>query len=212
MQVLLLHPVCSEGGEDGWEEADARGELPFWGCSSFQDDFSPVSQFAVSLQSSHCLIRSFLFYGDDPKTWQQLWCVIARTEPATLQLFAAQQVGQETGTTSPAIKALTFFPRRQEAAPLSCIPLSGCEVDESCPEVQGLPCFRLKQPSGAHTFCCEGAELQRSWLAVLKDALTGKTRANTLGSCDKPTSGPSCETTSGASEECVHTAVKEELI
>ncbi|CAF96310.1 unnamed protein product, partial [Tetraodon nigroviridis] len=133
-------------------------------------------EFAVSLQSSRCLIRSFLFYGDDPKTWQQLWCVFARTEPATLQLFAAQQVGQETGTTSPAIKALTFFPRRQDAAPLSCIPLSGCEVDESCPELQGLPCFRLKQPSGAHTFCCEGAELQRSWLAVLKDALTGKTR------------------------------------
>uniref|UniRef100_H3CN84 FYVE, RhoGEF and PH domain containing 4b n=1 Tax=Tetraodon nigroviridis TaxID=99883 RepID=H3CN84_TETNG len=110
-------------------------------------------EFAVSLQSSRCLIRSFLFYGDDPKTWQQLWCVFARTEPATLQLFAAQQ----------------------DAAPLSCIPLSGCEVDESCPELQGLPCFRLKQPSGAHTFCCEGAELQRSWLAVLKDALTGKT-------------------------------------
>lgn len=65
---------------------------------TFQDDFSPVSQFDMSLQASNCLMRSFLFYGDEPKTWQQLWCVITRTEPPTLQLYAAQQVGQKTGT------------------------------------------------------------------------------------------------------------------
>lgn len=169
----------------------------------------------LSSQSGDCCIRSFLFYGDDPTTRQQLWCVLPRTEAPTLQLYAAQQVGRESGThpddSTPAnVNLWPFPPRRQDAKPLSCVLLRGCEVDGCCQELQGLPCFRVKQPTSTHTFCCHGAELKRSWLAALKDAATGKITAHTL--CDHPTSGSSCEMSSSGAEECVYTGSKEELI
>lgn len=171
----------------------------------------------MSSQASDCLIGSFLFYGEDPTTWQQVWCVITRAEPATLQLYAAQQVGRETWNTSP-VKPVTRSgssdrpPCRQDATPQSCVALLGCEVDESCQELRGRPRFRLSQPTGTHTFCCDGAELKRSWLAVLNGAVTGEITADALGGCDQPTRRSPCEMTGDGSEECVHTGVKEELI
>lgn len=56
----------------------------------------PISQAEAPSQ----LMRSFLFYGDNPKTWKQVWCVL-RTEPPTLQLYAAPQVGPDPGRRAP---------------------------------------------------------------------------------------------------------------
>lgn len=107
---------------------------------------------------------------------------------------------------------LWHFPCRQDVKPLSCVPLLGCEVDDCCQELQVLPCFCVNQLTTKHTFCCDAVDLKRSWLAVLKDAATGKITANTLSSCDNPTSRSSCEINSDGAQECVHTGNKEELI
>lgn len=166
----------------------------------YQASFSPVSQSEVSSLS----MRSFLFYGDSPKTWQQVWCVITRTEPATLDLYAAPQVGPKSGDTccQPIFLKVSCNGSslaRQDVKPLSCLPLLSCEVDGSCPELQGLQCFCLNQATTRHTFCCDGSDLKRSWLAALKDAASGKMTANTLGSLDNPT----CEVNRDGGEQCV---------
>lgn len=64
--------------------------------------------FFCQAEASSQLMRSFLFYGDNPKTWKQVWCVL-RTEPPTLQLYAAQQVGPEPGRRAlpPCLKGVT---------------------------------------------------------------------------------------------------------
>lgn len=54
-------------------------------CVLFQSEMS-----AVSCDS---IMSGFLLYGDNPKTWQQVWSVLSRTEPLTLYLYAAPQVG-----------------------------------------------------------------------------------------------------------------------
>lgn len=59
--------------------------------------FLCVSNATVCPQSGGCVISSFLFYGDDPTTRQQLWCVLPRTEAPALQLYAAQQVRRVEG-------------------------------------------------------------------------------------------------------------------
>lgn len=38
-------------------------------------------------------MSGFLLYGDNPKTCQQVWSVITRTEPPVLHLYPALQVG-----------------------------------------------------------------------------------------------------------------------
>lgn len=53
------------------------------------------SQSEMSPQSGDSLMSGFLLYGDDPKTWQQVWCVITRTEPLALYLYTAPQVGRK---------------------------------------------------------------------------------------------------------------------
>ena len=52
-----------------------------------------VFQSEVSAVSQDGIMSGFLLYGDNPKTWQQVWCVLSRTEPLTLCLYAAPQVG-----------------------------------------------------------------------------------------------------------------------
>ncbi|TWW64495.1 FYVE, RhoGEF and PH domain-containing protein 4 [Takifugu flavidus] len=136
-------------------------------------------------EASSQLMRSFLFYGDNPKTWKQVWCVIG-TEPPTLQLYAAQQ----------------------DVEPLSCVPLLGCEVDDSCQELQGLQHFCLNQSTTRHSFCCDSVDLKQSWLAVLRDAAAGKMTANTLGSCANPT----CEANRDGGQPCVSTGDEGVLI
>lgn len=69
-------------------------------------------------------------------------------------------------------------------------------MDDSHPDMEGLPCFCINQATGRHTFCCGAVDLKRSWLAVLKDAVTGKITANTLSSCNHPSSSSSCEMSS----------------
>ncbi len=54
-------------------------------CVFSQSEASPVS--------SDSLISGFLLYGDNPKTWQQVWAVISGTEPVALYLYTAPQVG-----------------------------------------------------------------------------------------------------------------------
>ncbi|KAK1906948.1 FYVE RhoGEF and PH domain containing protein 4 [Dissostichus eleginoides] len=71
----------------------------------------------TSTVSSDCEISGFLLYGDNPKTCQQVWSVITRTEPPVLHLYTAPQ----------------------ELKPLSSIPLLGCSVDDSPQELQGRP-------------------------------------------------------------------------
>lgn len=59
--------------------------LCFLVCVFSQSEASPVS--------SDCVMSGFLLYGDNPKTWQQVWTVISRTEPPALHLYTAPQVG-----------------------------------------------------------------------------------------------------------------------
>ncbi|XP_033987378.1 FYVE, RhoGEF and PH domain-containing protein 4-like [Trematomus bernacchii] len=105
----------------------------------------------TSTVSSDCEMSGFLLYGDNPKTCQQVWSVITRTEPPVLHLYTALQ----------------------ELKPFSSVPLLGCSVDGSPQELQGRPCFCLRQSNTTHTFCCSGLDLKGRWLAVLRAAVTG---------------------------------------
>ncbi|XP_061663459.1 FYVE, RhoGEF and PH domain-containing protein 4-like [Syngnathoides biaculeatus] len=95
-----------------------------------------------------CLISSFLQYGDNPKTWQRVWAVIPKTEPPVLSVYAA----------------------RQDAKPLSCIPMLGCTVEDPPQDPQGQLRFNLRQSKSTHVFTCDHADVKRAWLAALKAA------------------------------------------
>ncbi|KAL7371028.1 hypothetical protein ABVT39_016651 [Epinephelus coioides] len=114
----------------------------------------------VSTVSSDCIMSGFLLYGDNPKTWQQVWSVITRAEPCVLHLYTAPQ----------------------DVKPLSSIPLLGCIVEDSPQELQGQRCFCLRQSKTTHTFSCDGSDLKQSWLTVLKVAVTGVYDIATNGS------------------------------
>ncbi|TMS03068.1 FYVE, RhoGEF and PH domain-containing protein 4 [Larimichthys crocea] len=120
--------------------------------------------------SSDNIMTGFLLYGDNPKTLQQVWSVITRTEPPVLCLYTAPQ----------------------DVKPLSCIPLLGCSVEDSPQELQGQPCFCLSQSKTSHTFSCDGFDLKQSWLTVLKAAVTGKMPAGTLSGYDITPNGSRC--------------------
>ncbi|XP_060931693.1 FYVE, RhoGEF and PH domain-containing protein 4-like [Limanda limanda] len=98
------------------------------------------------------IISGFLQFGDDTKTWQRLWSVITRTEPPVLCLYAVPQ----------------------DVKQLFSLPLLGCSVEDSPQELQGQTCFRVTQSRTTHTFSCDGLDLKQRWLAVLKDAATGR--------------------------------------
>uniref|UniRef100_A0A8C3AKN4 FYVE, RhoGEF and PH domain containing 4b n=1 Tax=Cyclopterus lumpus TaxID=8103 RepID=A0A8C3AKN4_CYCLU len=117
--------------------------------------------------SSDCVMSGFLLYGDNPKTWQQTWSVVTRSEPAALLLYTAPQ----------------------DVKPLSSIPLLGCSVEDSPQELRGQSGFCLRQPRTTHTFSCDGLDLKQSWLTVLKAAATGRQYGtNTNGSrCNRST-------------------------
>ncbi|KAK5876800.1 hypothetical protein CesoFtcFv8_026116 [Champsocephalus esox] len=103
----------------------------------------------TSTVSSDCEMSGFLLYGDNPKTCQQVWSVITRTEPPVLHLY----------------------PALQELKPLSSIPLLGCSVDGSPQDLQGRACFCLRQSNTTYTFSCSGLDLKGRWLAVLRAAV-----------------------------------------
>ncbi|KAM6961561.1 FYVE, RhoGEF and PH domain-containing protein 4-like [Tautogolabrus adspersus] len=69
----------------------------------------------ASLVSTDCFMSGFLLFGDNPKTWQHVWCVITRTDSPALYLY-----------TDP-----------QDVKPFTCIPLLGCSVKDSPQELQG---------------------------------------------------------------------------
>uniref|UniRef100_A0A8D3D9R5 Uncharacterized protein n=1 Tax=Scophthalmus maximus TaxID=52904 RepID=A0A8D3D9R5_SCOMX len=100
--------------------------------------------------SSDFVMSGFLQYGDNTKTWQRVWSVITRTEPPVLFLYAIPQ----------------------DVKLQLSIPLTGCSVDDSPQELQGQPGFKLCQSRTTHTFSCDGLDLKRRWLAVLKVAAT----------------------------------------
>ncbi|XP_031721693.1 FYVE, RhoGEF and PH domain-containing protein 4-like isoform X1 [Anarrhichthys ocellatus] len=101
---------------------------------------------------SDYVMCGFLLYGDNPKTWQQMWSVVTRSEPVLLHLYTAPQ----------------------DVKPLSSIPLLGYSVEDSPQELQGHPCFYLRQSKTTHTFSCDGLDLKQSWLNILKAAVTGR--------------------------------------
>ncbi|KAM9335042.1 FYVE, RhoGEF and PH domain-containing protein 4-like [Symphorus nematophorus] len=107
--------------------------------------------------STDSVMSGFLLYGDNPKTWQQVWSVITRTEPPVLCLYSASQ----------------------DVKPLTCLPLLGCSVEDSPHELQGQPGFCLSQSRTTHTFCCDGLDLKHSWMTVLKVAVTGRIPVDT---------------------------------
>uniref|UniRef100_A0A3Q3VPX1 Uncharacterized protein n=1 Tax=Mola mola TaxID=94237 RepID=A0A3Q3VPX1_MOLML len=51
-----------------------------------------TAQRGESMSFNSLLTGSFLLYGDDQKTWKQVWCVITRAEPLALCLYTAPQV------------------------------------------------------------------------------------------------------------------------
>ncbi|CAJ1054377.1 FYVE%2C RhoGEF and PH domain-containing protein 4-like [Xyrichtys novacula] len=112
----------------------------------------------TSLGSRDGVMSGFLLYGDNPKTWQQMWCVITRTEPPFLCLYSAPQ----------------------DLKPLSCIPLVGCSVEDSPQELQGQPCFSLRHSKTTHTFSCDGFNLKQSWLNALRVSAAGCQRAHSV--------------------------------
>nr|XP_046234377.1 FYVE, RhoGEF and PH domain-containing protein 4-like isoform X2 [Scatophagus argus] len=124
----------------------------------------------MSPESSDSIMSGFLLYGDDPNTWHQVWSVITRTESLALCLYTAPQ----------------------DAKPLSCIPLLGCGVEDSPQELQGQPCFCLRQSRMTHTFSCDGLDVKHSWLTVLKAAVIGRVPEGPLGGIDVITNGPRC--------------------
>ncbi|XP_051247967.1 FYVE, RhoGEF and PH domain-containing protein 4-like isoform X2 [Dicentrarchus labrax] len=126
-----------------------------------------IVELEASPVSSDGLMSGFLLYGDNPKTWQQVWSVITRTEPPTLCLYTAPQ----------------------DVKPLSCIPLLGCRVEDSPQQLQGQPCFCLSQSRATHTFSCDSLDLKQSWLTVLKVAVTGRMP---LSGYDITTNGSRC--------------------
>ncbi|XP_077565751.1 FYVE, RhoGEF and PH domain-containing protein 4-like [Stigmatopora nigra] len=97
------------------------------------------------------VINGFLQYGDNPKTWQRVWAVISKTEPAHLSLYAAPQ----------------------NAKPLSRIALLGYIVEDPPQELQGQSYFILRQSKVSHTFTCDDFDTKQDWLAALKVAVTG---------------------------------------
>uniref|UniRef100_A0A673BJ10 FYVE, RhoGEF and PH domain containing 4b n=1 Tax=Sphaeramia orbicularis TaxID=375764 RepID=A0A673BJ10_9TELE len=111
---------------------------------TLESETSPVS--------SHNLMSGFLQYGDNTKTWQRMWCVVTRTEPPVLHLYAAPQ----------------------DVRPLSTIPLLGCIMEELPQEFRGQAYFCLRHWKTTHSFVCDGLDLKERWLAVLKVAVTGR--------------------------------------
>ncbi|TDG96821.1 hypothetical protein EPR50_G00232890 [Perca flavescens] len=136
--------------------------------------------------SSDCVMSGFLLYGDNPKTWQQVWTVISRTEPPALHLYTAPQ----------------------DVKPLSSIPLLGCSVEDSPQELQGQPCFCLSQSKTTHTFFCDRLDVKQSWLTFLKVAVIGRqctlngygiaTNSSTCGNSGTVNDGSVC-----TGEECI---------
>ncbi|KAM8908721.1 FYVE, RhoGEF and PH domain-containing protein 4-like isoform 2-T2 [Spinachia spinachia] len=120
---------------------------------------------------SDCAMRGFLRYGDNPKTWHQMWAVVPWSEPAVLHLYTAPQ----------------------DLMPISSIPLLGCSVEDSPQELQGQPGFCLRQSKTSHTFSCGDLDLKQSWLTALEVAVMGRL-------CDIPSNGSRWRITSCFSE------------
>ncbi|XP_072235228.1 FYVE, RhoGEF and PH domain-containing protein 4-like isoform X2 [Leuresthes tenuis] len=97
------------------------------------------------------VLTGFLRYADSSMVWQHVWCVLTRTDPPVLHLHATPQD----------VKALLS------------LPLLGCIIEAPPQELQGQYSFCLKQSNSTHLFSCDGPELKRSWLAVLKAAVGG---------------------------------------
>ncbi|XP_078137675.1 FYVE, RhoGEF and PH domain-containing protein 4-like [Sander vitreus] len=131
--------------------------------------------------SSDCVMSGFLLYGDNPKTWQQVWTVISRTEPPALHLYTAPQ----------------------DVKPLSSIPLLGCSVEDSPQELQGQPGFCLSQSKTTHTFFCDRLDVKQSWLTVLKVAVIG--RRCTLDGYDITTNSSTCGISGTVNDGSVYT-------
>ncbi|KAM9328167.1 FYVE, RhoGEF and PH domain-containing protein 4-like [Pholidichthys leucotaenia] len=108
--------------------------------------------------SSDCVISGFLYYGNDPMTWQRVWSVLSRTEPPVLHLYVDPQ----------------------DVKPLLTIPLLGCGVETHPQEIQSNPHFCLTQSRTTHTFSCTGLDFQQCWLAAVKVAVTGRVPACSL--------------------------------
>ncbi|XP_054655987.1 FYVE, RhoGEF and PH domain-containing protein 4-like [Dunckerocampus dactyliophorus] len=112
---------------------------------------------------SNCVMSGFLQYGDNPKTWQRVWCVITNAEHPLLSLCATSQ----------------------DVKPLFSIPLLGCTVEEDPPQdLQGHFCVR--QSKSSHMFTCEDADFKQRWIAALKAAATG---SNSSDDCTGESSG-----------------------
>ncbi|XP_022073503.2 FYVE, RhoGEF and PH domain-containing protein 4-like [Acanthochromis polyacanthus] len=99
--------------------------------------------------STDSVMSGFLQYGNSPMIWQQMWCVLTRTEPQVLYLYADLQ----------------------DSKPQVSVPLPGCSVDSSPQELQSRPCFCLNQNKTRHIFCCEDPNLRQSWMTALKAAV-----------------------------------------
>ncbi|XP_008282700.1 FYVE, RhoGEF and PH domain-containing protein 4-like [Stegastes partitus] len=98
--------------------------------------------------STDGVMSGFLQYGDSPVIRQRVWCVLTRTEPSVLHLYAEPQ----------------------DVKPLLSVPLPGCSVDSSPQELRSRPGFCLNQNKTSHVFSCEDPDLRQSWLTALKAA------------------------------------------
>ncbi|KAM4570283.1 FYVE, RhoGEF and PH domain-containing protein 4-like isoform 2-T2 [Odontesthes bonariensis] len=101
------------------------------------------------------VLTGFLRYADSSAVWQQVWCVLTRTDPPVLQLHATPQ----------------------DVETLLSVPLLGCIIEAPPQELQDRHSFCLKQSNSSHVFSCDGPELKHSWLAALKAAVAGSIRA-----------------------------------
>uniref|UniRef100_A0A3P8T0L5 FYVE, RhoGEF and PH domain containing 4b n=2 Tax=Amphiprion percula TaxID=161767 RepID=A0A3P8T0L5_AMPPE len=102
--------------------------------------------------STDSVLSGFLQYGDNPMIWQQMWCVLTRTEPQLLYLYADPQ----------------------DSKPQVSVPLLGCSVDSSPQELHSRRFFCLNQNKSRHVFCCEDPDVRQSWMTALKAAVVPK--------------------------------------
>ncbi|XP_041834110.1 FYVE, RhoGEF and PH domain-containing protein 4-like isoform X2 [Melanotaenia boesemani] len=100
-------------------------------------------------ESRDRLMSSTLQYSDNLMSWQEVSCVLTRTDPPVLHVCAASQS-------------------------LFTIPLLGCIIEASPQELQDQHSFCLKQSKTTHIFSCDGLEVKQNWLTVLRVAVTGR--------------------------------------
>ncbi|XP_078797877.1 FYVE, RhoGEF and PH domain-containing protein 4 isoform X3 [Oryzias latipes] len=120
-------------------------------------------------RSGETVLSGFLQYEDASMVLQQAWCVLTRSLPPCLQVFAAPQ----------------------DTTPLLAVPLLDAVITSSSPELSSRHLFCVKRFKTLHTFSCDSLEVKQSWTTLLKTTAMGWAQTPTASS--RSTTAPSSE-------------------